>query len=218
MISRGTWAFAALAVALTWAPAPRALAADNAGSTDLSSINANGSPEPIRTGFFAETALGGFLTIGGQNYSNTAAFLSLGAGYDILDWLSAGLQFQLAPSVQDCYNLVGSGYSCGAAAAGSTVASGASTFTLSSIDAKVSFRIPVAERIYIPIRVFGGVVNLAPSPQPGISWVGSIGGASGIEWATPFDHFNLGAEVAVRFVTQINAIALSFYPTVKYTF
>jgi hypothetical protein len=222
MTFRGTWALAALASGLTLSVTSPALAADNAGSTDLSSINANGSPEPIRTGFFAETALGGFLTIGGQNYSNTAAFLSLGAGYDILDNLSAGIQFQLAPSVQDCYNLQ-SGAAGGAAAynCGGTTGtgfSGASTFTLSSIDAKVSYRIPVADRIFIPIRAFGGVTNLAPSPQQGVSWVGSVGGATGIEWATPFDHFNLGAEVAVRFVLQINAIALSFYPTVKYTF
>ncbi len=213
MISR---CFKSALAAVVVISAGSALAADNAGSTDLSSINANGSPEPIRTGFFTETAMGGFLTIGGQNYSNTEAFLSIGAGYDVLENLSIGGQFQLAPSAQDCYNLQGNNYSCGAAS-GNTPG-GAATFTISAIDLKVSYRIPVADRLFIPLRGFGGIVNLAPSPQPGVTWTGSVGFATGIEWATPFDHFNMGFEAAGRWVLQINAIAISFYPTVKYTF
>ena len=65
---------------------------------------------------------------------------------------------------------------------------------------------------------------LTPDPQPttstnsGTAFDPSVGGAVGIEWATPFNHFTLGAEVSADYVLQLGALALAVYPTVKYTF
>lgn len=219
MTPRYLRALAALASASCLTSVLPALAAESSGSTDLSTIQANGSPDPIRTGFFAETELGGFLTIGGQNYSNTEAFLGLGVGYDIIPNLSVGIQFQLAPSVQDCYAVDAHGAST--CPPGGTAPA---TFTLMSVQGKVSYRIPIADRLFIPLRGFAGVTLLSPNPQPtsptdnGSQIEPCFGGATGIEWATPFDHFTLGAEVSGVFVLQINALALAIYPTVKYTF
>jgi hypothetical protein len=209
-----------------------ALGAENP-TTDLSSVQANGSPEPIRSGFFTETSMGAFLTVGGlDSYSSAEAFLGLGLGYDIIPNLSIGVQFRLAPNVDDCYGTTptGGARNC---PTGSGSQPAPSTFTLINLEAKISYRIPVAERLFIPIRVFGGFTLLTPDPQPnctslinpnnctgtpGTSVDESVGGAVGIEWATPFNHFTLGAEVSADYVLQLGALALAVYPTVKYTF
>ncbi len=203
-----------------------ALAAENP-TADLSSVQANGSPEPIRSGFFTETSMGAFLTVGGiDSYSSAEAFLGLGLGYDIIPNLSIGAQFRLAPNVSDCYASDSKGLPECPNQSGmvSTNQNGPNTFTLISLEAKISYRIPVAERLFIPIRVFGGVTLLTPDPQPGNTVGGgttfdpSFGGALGIEWATPFNHFTLGAEVSGDYVLTLGALALAVYPTVKYTF
>lgn len=202
-----------------------ALAAENPPA-DLSSVQANGSPEPIRSGFFTETSMGAFLTVGGlDSYSSAEAFLGLGLGYDIIPNLSVGVQFRLAPNVSDCYASDAMGAQCPDQSPPiSSNQHGPNTFTLIALEAKISYRIPVAERLFIPLRVFGGVTLLTPDPQPGSTVGGnlvsdpSFGGATGIEWATPFNHFTLGAEVSADYVLGLGALALAVYPTVKYTF
>ncbi len=195
---------------------------------DLSSISSNGSPDSVRTGFFAETSLGTFFTLGGADgYSNVEAFLGLGVGYDILRSLAVSLQFQLAPSAGDCYGPNDS-YCPG---------SGSSTFTMVALDLQVSYRIEVIDRLFVPIRVFGGMADLTPLPRcdlvgasacspqagsspPGDVWEPSFGLATGIEYATHFDHFTIGLEASGRYVAPggLNMFAIAIYPRIKYTF
>ncbi len=202
---------------------------------DLSSISSTGSPEPVRTGFYMETELGAFMTLGGaESYSNTEAFLGLGVGYDLLTvalgTLSAGLQFQLAPSAADCY-ITGPG------GADACPASGSSTFTMAAVDAVVSFRFQILNRLYIPARLFGGMADFTPLPRcdlaanscpsptgvaaanpAGDVWEPTFGGATGIEWATGFDHFTIGLEASLRLVPVMNMMGVAIYPRIKYTF
>ncbi len=211
-----------------------AVPAAQAEQLDLSSIASNGSPEPVRTGFYAETSLGTFFTLGGgDSYSNVEAFLGLGLGYDITRWLAVGLQFQLAPSAGDCYVINSAGND-------QCPAQGSSTFTMGALDLVVSGRIEVISRLFIPIRVFGGVADLTPLPNCNMAnnacpvgspaqvpsnaasdvWVPSFGLATGVEYATHFDHFTVGLEVSARYVApgQLNMLALAIYPRIKYTF
>src|ERR1700722_10786543 len=112
-----------------------ALGAENP-TTDLSSVQANGSPEPIRSGLFFETSMGAFLTVGGlDSYSSAEAFLGLGVGYDIIPNLSIGVQFRLAPNVDDCYGTTAGGArNC---PTGSGTQPAPSTFTLINLEAKI---------------------------------------------------------------------------------
>ncbi len=186
---------------------------------DLSAVSSTGSPEPIRTGFYAETSLGTFFTLGGgDSYSNVEAFLGIGVGYDILKELSVSVQFQLAPSAGDCYVVNGAG-------ADQCPAAGSSTFTMLAIDAEVSYRFEVANRLFIPLRLFGGAADFTPVPSNALApvsnsdvWTWSIGGATGIEYATHFDHFTIGLEASGRFVEALNMTAIAIYPRIKYTF
>ncbi|HUB08961.1 MAG TPA: adventurous gliding motility protein CglE [Myxococcales bacterium] len=201
----------------------------SAEQLDLSSISSNGSPEPVRTGFFVETSLGTFFTLGGNDgYSNVEAFLGIGVGYDILKELSVSLQFQLAPSAGDCYIAVDGNDDCGAGGEGS------STFTMAALDLEVSYRVPILDRLFIPIRAFGGMADLSPLPRcdlvsngcsansnpPGDVWEPSFGLATGIEYATHFDHFTIGLEGSARYVAPgaLNMLAIAIYPRIKYTF
>jgi hypothetical protein len=203
---------AVAALLLTAAPAL-------AEQLDLSSVSSTGSPEPIRTGFYAETSLGTFFTLGGgDSYSNVEAFLGIGVGYDILKELSVSVQFQLAPSAGDCYVVNGSG-------ADQCPTAGSSTFTMLAIDAEVSYRFQVANRLFVPLRLFGGAADFTPVPSNALApvtnsdvWTWSIGGATGIEYATHFDHFTIGLEASGRFVSALNMTAIAIYPRIKYTF
>ncbi|MHB1843820.1 MAG: adventurous gliding motility protein CglE [Deltaproteobacteria bacterium] len=198
-----------------------------AEQVDLSNVSSTGSPEPIRTGFFAETALGTFMTIGGADgYSNMEAFLSLGVGYDIMQAFSVGLQFQLAPNAGDCYGPPGPSGNIDAYCSGANP-QGSSTFTMAALDLVASYKLEILERLFIPIRVFGGMADFSPLPRsdmgaaPGADdvWVPTGGLATGLEYATRFDHFTIGLEVSGRFVpSTVNLFALSIYPRVKYTF
>jgi hypothetical protein len=203
ILKRSSGLAAVAALLLTAVPA----LADN--QLDLSSVSSTGSPEAIRTGFYAETSLGTFFTLGGgDSYSNVEAFLGIGVGYDITKALSVSVQFQLAPSAGDCY-----------------VVNGADTFTMLAIDAEVSYRFEVANRLFIPVRLFGGAADFTPVPSNALApvtnsdvWTWSIGGATGIEYATHFDHFSIGLEASGRFVQALNMTAIAIYPRIKYTF
>jgi len=184
---------------------------------DLYSVNATGAPEKIRTGLFAETSVGGFITLGGQTqYSNFSAFLEIGLGYDITKEFALTLRFLLGPSSANCY----------AAAANSCPPTGTTntdTFTVTTGDLVVSYRFAVADRLYVPVRLMGGISLLNPTPDTSLQATGALiepnfGGASGIEWATPMDHFTIDAEICGQYILGINALALSIYPTVRYTF
>ncbi len=198
-----------------------AAAPAQAEQLDLSNVSSTGSPEPVRTGFYAETALGTFMTLGGADgYSNMEAFLSLGVGYDIFDAFAVGVQFQLAPSAGDCYG-PSDAYCSGSSAQGS------STFTMAALDLVLSYKLEVFDRLYVPFRVFGGMADFTPLPRAdmgasagaGDVWVPTGGAATGIEYATRFDHFTIGLEISARFVpSTVNMMALAIYPQVKYTF
>jgi hypothetical protein len=191
--------------------------ADN--QLDLSSVSSTGSPEPIRTGFYAETSLGTFFTLGGgDSYSNVEAFLGIGLGYDIIKELSVSVQLQLAPSAGDCYVV-------NAAGTDQCPQAGSSTFTMLAIDAEVSYRLQVANRVFIPFRAFGGYADFTPVPSSALApvtnsdvWAPTFGFASGIEYATHFDHFTIGLEASLRLVLAMNMTAIAIYPRVKYTF
>ena len=213
ILKRSSGLAAVAALLLTAVPA----LADN--QLDLSSVSSTGSPEAIRTGFYAETSLGTFFTLGGgDSYSNVEAFLGIGVGYDITKALSVSVQFQLAPSAGDCYVVNGAG-------ADQCPAAGSDTFTMLAIDAEVSYRFEVANRLFIPVRLFGGAADFTPVPSNALApvtnsdvWTWSIGGATGIEYATHFDHFSIGLEASGRFVQALNMTAIAIYPRIKYTF
>ncbi len=194
-------------------PPPQTAATPAEQQADLYSVNDTGAPEKQRRGLFAETSLGAFLTVGGGgSYSNLELSLEIGIGYDITKDLSVTLRFQLGPSAADCY-----------AAANDCPANNTDTFTITTGDLAVSYRFLVADRLYIPVRLMGGIALLNPSPDNKLESGGSLiepnfGAASGIEWQTPFDHFVIDAEVSWQFILGINANAISIYPTVRYTF
>jgi hypothetical protein len=213
ILKRSSGLAAVAALLLTAVPA----LADN--QLDLSTVSSTGSPEPIRTGFYAETSLGTFFTLGGgDSYSNVEAFLGIGVGYDIIKELSVSVQFQLAPSAGDCYVVNSAG-------ADQCPTSGSSTFTMLAIDAEISYRLQVANRVFIPFRAFGGFADFTPVPSNALApvtnsdvWAPTFGLATGIEYATHFDHFTIGLEASGRFVLALNMTAIAIYPRIKYTF
>ena len=69
----------------------------------------------VRRGFFTETDIGGFMTVGGNDqYSNLQTYLQLGIGYDVGRNVEFGLHYGTGANAADCYNGKTSGGDCSA--------------------------------------------------------------------------------------------------------
>jgi hypothetical protein len=185
----------------------------------------------VRRGFFTETDIGGFMTVGGDDgYSNLQTYLQLGIGYDIGKNISLGLHYGTGANAANCFNgKLEKDNSCTAS----------DNFTVSFIDLTVSFLFQLAERFYISPKLAGGWTTLDPAPiliavtTGGCKTVAdqsdpakctavrqgpNAGAGVGIEYATYMDHFSVGVDVLARYVIGPNIISLQFFPRVKYTF
>ena len=181
-----------------------------------------GVPLKVRRGFFTETDIGGFLTLGGADgYSNLQVYLQLGVGYDITENLEIGLHVgiganaancwaQRDPRTQACKNVSGT--------------DATDNFTNTFIDLSFAYLFRVAERLYVAPKIMGGITLLDPAPVENgagnpISFAPNVGIAVGVEYATNVDHFTVGLDVVLgRFIIGPNIFTMQFFPRVKYTF
>lgn len=175
-----------------------------------------GVPLQVRRGFFVETNVGVFWTMGGENtYSNGQPYLQLGVGYDIGQRISVGAHFALGSSAANCF----AGYVPGTA----NQCILADNFTVMFGDATVAYLVPLAERLYLTPKVAAGITRLDPSPKDAVDPSGTTnafnaGAGVGIEYATSMDHFSIGADLLVRYIVGPNIPTFALFPRVKYTF
>ena len=173
----------------------------------------------VRRGFFVETDIGVFFTLGGNDvYSNAQTYLQLGLGYDINENIELGAHFGLGASAANCFAVRD--------ASGNCVADGASVsenFTVSFIDVSAAYLFKLVDRVYLSPKLLAGYSLLDPAPVVDANGLGVTGGANlgagvGVEYATSMDHFTVGADLTFRFVVGPNIPAFAVFPRVKYTF
>ena len=182
-----------------------------------------GVPLKVRRGFFTETNIGGFFTLGGNNgYSNAQTYLQLGLGYDVSENIEVGAHFGIGSNAQNCF--VGSvppGGLC-QRQVGSTVEQFPDNFTVTFFDLTAAYLFRVAERLYVAPKLAGGYTILAPAPVPdgqeGLTGGVNLGGGVGLEYATNMDHFSIGLDGLGRFIAGPNIPAVVIFGRVKYTF
>lgn len=163
----------------------------------------------VRRGFFTETDIGVFFTLGGDNqYSNAQTYLQLGLGYDLTENIALGFHFGIGANAQNCWSGPGKGTDC---------ASG-SNFTMAFLDVTAAYLFTPLDRFYIGPKIAAGYTLLDPEPVPGFSGGANVGGGLSIEYATHMDHFTIGADALVRYVIGPNIPSVSIFPRVKYTF
>ncbi|MBK7858788.1 MAG: adventurous gliding motility protein CglE [Archangiaceae bacterium] len=170
-----------------------------------------GVPLKVRRGFFTETDVGGFLTLGGDNaYSNLQIYLQLGVGYDITEHLELGLHVGIGANAANCYAGLDSHDVC----------TTSDNFTVTFIDVSFAYLFRIAERFYIAPKIVGGLTLLDPVPDlSGSTLRPNVGAAIGIEYATNMDHFTIGLDIVLgRFIIGPNIFSMQFFPRVKYTF
>jgi hypothetical protein len=187
-------------------------------SSVLAAAPSEGVPLQVRRGFFTETDIGGFFTVGGDNaYSNLQTYLQLGAGYQLTvgngsGLIPIGVHVAIGANAQNCWS--------GLTSAG--VCTKSDNFTLIFVSASGGYLHRVIERLYVGGKILAGWTFLDPAPvaSAGQDVTGGInaGLAASIEYATNMDHFSIGLDVAARFVIGPNIFSLSFYPRVQYTF
>ena len=79
-------------------------------SSVFAAAPSEGVPLQVRRGFFTETDIGGFFTLGGDNaYSNLQTYLQLGAGYQLTvgggrGLIPIGLHVAIGANAQNCWS------------------------------------------------------------------------------------------------------------------
>jgi len=170
-----------------------------------------------RRGFYTDTNIGVFFTVGGENaYSNAQTYLQLGIGYDLTERLSLGAHFGLGSSAQNCF----AGY-----LPGTETCALSDNFTMSFLDVSAAYHVRLMNRLYLTPKVVAGYTRLDPAPvdpdenDPGKAVSAPNAGVGvGLEYATGMDHFTVGADLLARYVIGPNITAFAFFPKVKYTF
>lgn len=174
-----------------------------------------GVPLQVRRGFFTETDIGGFFTLGGDDgYSNFTIYLQLGAGYQITinegrGLIPIGFHVGISANAGNCWS--------GRPAADAACPLSESFSTI-FLNASAGYLHQVVERFYIGGKLLGGYTLLDPAPVQGVNGGGTVGVAASIEYATNMDHFSIGLDVAYRLTIGPNISALMPYLRVQYTF
>jgi hypothetical protein len=191
-----------------------------------------GVPLSVRRGFFTETDIGGFFTLGGApGYSNLQTYLQLGLGYQFTinngsGLLPIGLHVAIGANSQNCFATYNDAARTCRSGTGGMAASVSDNFTLTFFSVSAGYLHRVIERLYVGGKLLGGVTLLDPTPfalpssgNP-INLGGNFGVAASIEYATNLDHLSIGFDIGYRLVIGgPSAIsALMFYPRVQYTF
>lgn len=194
-----------------------------------------GVPLQVRRGFFTETDIGGYFTVGGKSgYSNLQVYLQLGIGYQFTinegkGLIPIGFHAGFGSVQQNCFAQLQADNTCvaegtPAGAANPTLVSDNFTTTFFSLSA--GYLHQLVERVYFGGKVLGGVTLLEPSPftvragESPQNLGGNIGAVLSLEYTANMDHFSVGIDVGWRLLLggpeAINAIM--FYPRVQYTF
>lgn len=171
-----------------------------------------GVPLEVRRGFFTETNIGAFFTVGGDDlYSNAQTYLQLGIGYDVGERLELGLHFGLGTNAANCFS-----------GRVEQACSQSDNFTLAFFNGSAAWNFRIAERLYLGPRVSAGWTMLDPAPvlsgETPVRAGPNIGAGVGIEYLTAMQHFSIGAELMGRYVLRANIPAIAIFPRVKYTF
>jgi hypothetical protein len=173
-----------------------------------------GVPLQVRRGFFTETDIGLFWTLGGDNaYSNLQGYLQLGVGYQLTVGDGSGLvpisvSVGIGANAQNCW--------AGLTDAGACKLS--DNFTLIFLNASAGYLFRVVERLYLGPKLLVGYTLLDPSPVTNVTGGVSLGLAASLEYATNMDHFSIGLDVTYKLVIGPNINAFAVYPRVQYTF
>lgn len=182
-----------------------------------------GVEHKVRRGFFTETDVGVFFTLGGQNqYSNAQTYLQLGVGYDITENIELGVHFGLGSSAQNCFAVTEGGLPC-EIREGTVRTTFPDNFTLTYLNGSAAYLFRLANRFYLAPKLTAGYTLLDPAPlndgsgNP-VNAGPNFGAGIGVEYATYMDHFTIGADAMVRFVVGPNIPTVAIFPRVKYTF
>lgn len=191
-----------------------------------------GVPTPIRRGFFTETDLGIFFTTGGEgaNPSNAQAYLSLGVGYDLIssgkNFLAVGLGFTMGASAGACFGAMQDGEDGPICVDPNAVVNEelgegllADNWSATTVEATIWYGYEVLPRLMLTARGLGGMGLIEPKAFSDMeNPVPLVGGGVGVEYATHFDHFSVGLDLAGKYFVGPNVLGVAIAPRVKYTF
>lgn len=177
----------------------------------------------VRRGFFTETDIGVFFTLGGQNqYSNAQTYLQLGVGYDVSENIEIGAHFGIGSNAQNCFAVTEPGLPC-EIREGTVRTPFPDNFTVTFLDVTAAYLFKLADRFYLAPKLAAGYTLLEPAPLASgdgtlVNSGPNAGLGLGVEYATYMDHFSIGADVMVRYIIGPNIPTIAIFPRVKYTF
>lgn len=181
-----------------------------------------GVESPVRRGFYAETSLGLFGTVGGsRGVSFAQPSLGMAAGRDLGEAAAIFLQLGIGASRASCFDGPLSG--CG----------GADSFGASFLELGVQYGAHLAPRLRLAGKLLGGLTLLSPSPLAGAQGgpvPGTLRGPHagigiGIDYDTRLDHFAVGLDLLARHARlgrpaggAFGLTSFAMMPRIKYVF
>ncbi len=200
-------------------------------SSALAATPSEGVPLQVRRGFFTETDVGVFFTLGPlaalpngdtgneTSYSNAQTYLQVGAGYqftlnDGAGLIPVGFHVGIGSNAAKCWSSLTPGPACAQADNFTTIFLNVSGGYLHRLGTGY-----IGSRVYAGGKLLGGVTLVDPDPVgDGVLARPNFGVAASVEFATSLDHFSIGADASYRLIIGPNINALMFYFRVQYTF
>ena len=184
------------------------------GGTAEAATPPEGVPFRVRRGFFTETDIGAFMTIGGDDgYSNLQSYVQLGLGYDFRNGIEVGAHVGFGSNAGNCYSGRGPDGFCALS----------DSFTATFFNLTAGYLLEVADRLFVVPKVTAGYTLLDPAPtlnsnREPVTTAMNTGTGVGIEYAALMDHFSIGVDLLTRVVLGPNIVSLQVLPRLKYTF
>jgi hypothetical protein len=210
------------------AACPAAAGAGTGAETAVEMARAPGSApdlgveSPARRGFYVETSLGIFGTVGGsRGISLAQPSLGMAVGRHLGEAAAIFLQLGIGSSRASCFD--GPLSSC----------AGADSFGATFAELGLQYAFPVLPRLRLSAEVLGGLTVLSPSPLadpqggavPGTISGPHLGLGLGLDYDTRLDHFAVGFDVLGRHSRvgrpgggTFGLTSFAMMPRIKYVF
>jgi hypothetical protein len=209
-------------VAAAMAAGPPAVAAGGEMAMAPGAVPDLGVERPGRRGFYAETSLGLFGTVGGsRGISFAQPSLGMAVGHHLGEAAAIFLQLEIGASRASCFD--GTLASC----------AGADSFGATFVELGLQYGWPLLPRLRLAGEVLGGLTVLSPSPLAGAQGGAvpetisgpHLGLGLGLDYDTHLDHFAVGFDVLGRHSRAgrpgggtFGLTSFAMMPRIKYVF
>lgn len=166
--------------------------------------------EPYK-GFSSEFNTGILFTVGGnKSYSNSEPYFNFVMGYSFSKSSSAGLSLGTSMVSNNAVKKKTGSFEVDK--------NNYDNFTILFTNLSYLHKIAISPELFVPVRLFGGGALAMPTPNNKGVFSPDFGLATGIGYDSYRKGLQIGMEAALTYILNLNAKAVTIYPSIKYVF